>query len=523
MALLPTLPKRHYHIVFIDGSHIREAVAADIAWAKQLVTQGGIICGDDLEVQLGEVDAAAHLKAVASSKDYVLEPKTERGYHPGVTQAVAEAFEGASAWEGVWAVREAGKRWESIDLTGCKIEPPEHMNGAIETLVGGRDPEESILLLDHRGYNLVRCRGQIYAISQALGNLDLSIDVCELQTRYHPDELFAGGSEDSLKARIDEIERRRENEMLVPELAGRLAELGERMTEPQSPELAERVAELDGKVSKRLEALTPDVARQIAEVEGQLSRRLEALAPDLTRRVAELDGRLTGRLEALSPDSARRVAELDGKVSKRLEDLGRRVAELDEQLSGRLEALGPDLARQVAELEEKVSERLEALRPDVDRRVAKLDEKLSGRLEALGPDLARQVGELEETLSKRLEALASELAGRVAELDEKLSGRLYGLLRDLAARLLRERIGEPHQLESFLRFNIVKTREHLYAIPRSMGPMDVASPDFPPKESRVLVAHSRRALKLRIFLHQLDYVLTGKRRRSRKAKDATEG
>src|SRR4029077_1273653 len=56
--VLPDLPDAEFDIVYIDGSHLYESVRADIRDAKRLIRDGGIICGDDLELQRIDVDNA---------------------------------------------------------------------------------------------------------------------------------------------------------------------------------------------------------------------------------------------------------------------------------------------------------------------------------------------------------------------------------------------------------------------------------------------------------------------------------
>jgi len=97
--------KSAFDLVYIDGAHDYESVISDIANASELVRPGGILCGDDLEVQLSDDNrqrtvAEAHLEWNGL-------------YHPGVTLAVAEAFGEVWCSEGVWAMRlgDDGRTW----------------------------------------------------------------------------------------------------------------------------------------------------------------------------------------------------------------------------------------------------------------------------------------------------------------------------------------------------------------------------------------------------------------------------
>ena len=95
-----------FDIIYLDGDHALSAVREDIALARELVRVGGLLCGDDLEVQGGDCawDAAM---SIADQYDYIW------GYHPGVTIAVWEAFGRVWSQQGVWAVQKtADNAWQ---------------------------------------------------------------------------------------------------------------------------------------------------------------------------------------------------------------------------------------------------------------------------------------------------------------------------------------------------------------------------------------------------------------------------
>src|SRR5579862_3385355 len=68
--ILPKLPAESFHAIYIDGSHMLDDVLADLHQAKRLVRPGGIICGDDLETQLNELDTAEVETAALGGQDY---------------------------------------------------------------------------------------------------------------------------------------------------------------------------------------------------------------------------------------------------------------------------------------------------------------------------------------------------------------------------------------------------------------------------------------------------------------------
>jgi hypothetical protein len=103
-----------FDLVYLDGDHRYKQVSTDIRNAERLVGDGGILCGDDLELQAPAVDLEnakdnAHL-------DFILDPKTGQYYHPGITLAVAECFGDVSSWDGFWAVRKCGSKWEKVAI-----------------------------------------------------------------------------------------------------------------------------------------------------------------------------------------------------------------------------------------------------------------------------------------------------------------------------------------------------------------------------------------------------------------------
>jgi GT2 family glycosyltransferase/SAM-dependent methyltransferase/tetratricopeptide (TPR) repeat protein len=116
--VLPTLPPGDFDIVFVDGDHSYRAVYADLKAAQELVREGGILCGDDLELQLSEIDVV-HAKTKMEA-DYIRDPRSGKEFHPGVTLAVGELLGTVSGVEGCWAARRASDRWEAISISEIK-------------------------------------------------------------------------------------------------------------------------------------------------------------------------------------------------------------------------------------------------------------------------------------------------------------------------------------------------------------------------------------------------------------------
>jgi predicted O-methyltransferase YrrM len=123
--ILPLLRENTFDVVFIDGDHAYTPVLKDIKNSLTLVKDGGIICGDDLNLQLSQVDQE-HVRKHAED-DFIKDPKTNRNCHPGVTLAVAEVFGGdVSMWGGFWAMQKRGNQWVKISMKGMPVHYPEH-------------------------------------------------------------------------------------------------------------------------------------------------------------------------------------------------------------------------------------------------------------------------------------------------------------------------------------------------------------------------------------------------------------
>ena len=123
--ILPTLPRGFYDLIYIDGDHCYRAVHRDISDAMHLVTDGGILCGDDLELQAHEVNA--EIARANPSLDCAYASNLQQLYHPGVTLAVGELLGRVSAWEGFWAMRKRGAHWENVSLEGMPFDIPPYL------------------------------------------------------------------------------------------------------------------------------------------------------------------------------------------------------------------------------------------------------------------------------------------------------------------------------------------------------------------------------------------------------------
>lgn len=118
---------QQFDLIYIDGDHRHERVNLDVQNGIILTRVGGILCGDDLECQVSELDDLnAHRVALQEDRDFLphsnhrgrmLDGTPYSGHHPGVTQAVADAFYGidVSCFDSLWAMRRTSVAgWERI-------------------------------------------------------------------------------------------------------------------------------------------------------------------------------------------------------------------------------------------------------------------------------------------------------------------------------------------------------------------------------------------------------------------------
>lgn len=124
---------KNFDIVYIDGCHRYDEVLADIQDSDRVLKVGGILCGDDLEVQMADCDIG-HARANADI-DYPRDPNTGTEYHPGVTLAVGEFFGSVSAFHGYWAMRKSTEGYERVEYRSAVGLAPLHWGAKKARLV----------------------------------------------------------------------------------------------------------------------------------------------------------------------------------------------------------------------------------------------------------------------------------------------------------------------------------------------------------------------------------------------------
>lgn len=123
--ILPMLKAEQFDVIFIDADHTYEPVKRDILNSIPLLKDGGIICGDDLNLQMFECDK--NLAKKSAELDFIKDTKTGRNFHPGVTVAVDEIFGKVSAFGGFWAIQKQGKKWAIPSYKNMPVIYPKHL------------------------------------------------------------------------------------------------------------------------------------------------------------------------------------------------------------------------------------------------------------------------------------------------------------------------------------------------------------------------------------------------------------
>jgi predicted O-methyltransferase YrrM len=122
--IMPMLKPEQFDVIFIDADHTYEPVKKDILNAIPLLKDGGIICGDDLNLQMFECDQ--ELAKKSGDKDFIKDTKSGRNFHPGVTLAVDEIFGKVTAHGGFWAIQKQGTKWIAPSYKDMPVIYPDH-------------------------------------------------------------------------------------------------------------------------------------------------------------------------------------------------------------------------------------------------------------------------------------------------------------------------------------------------------------------------------------------------------------
>ena len=114
--MLPRLKNSAFNMIYLDGGHDYSTVYKDLNDCGILLKEGGLLCGDDLEIQYHQIKDK---KLLHQDKNAVFIRCEETGtdYHPGVTHAVYDFFNcEVSNYNGFWIMRKVDGSWERVDL-----------------------------------------------------------------------------------------------------------------------------------------------------------------------------------------------------------------------------------------------------------------------------------------------------------------------------------------------------------------------------------------------------------------------
>lgn len=103
-----------FNFIYLDADHAYDQVLNDLKNYNKLLKLGGIMCGDDYELRLSQVDLSNSKEH--SEKDFVKDPRAKEYFHPGITLAIDEVFKEVSMKNGFWAIRKSGNGWAEVAL-----------------------------------------------------------------------------------------------------------------------------------------------------------------------------------------------------------------------------------------------------------------------------------------------------------------------------------------------------------------------------------------------------------------------
>lgn len=201
LSVLPALDDGLFDIVYLDGSHQYNQVIFDIEQAIRLVSTGGIICGDDLELQRDQLVEHEHRNAMTTVRDYVESKTNNCWYHPGVTEAVGERFGRVSAWSGFWAVRREANSWGTVELNVKNSNIPDHLQNPLDLDEAERETSPVSWILETSDHNIVRTGTRFVAVAKKLGSVELFHE--QLGERELDNLILTASSLEEVRARAD--------------------------------------------------------------------------------------------------------------------------------------------------------------------------------------------------------------------------------------------------------------------------------------------------------------------------------
>jgi len=328
--ILPQLASSSFHVVYVDASHLLEDVLFDLREAKRLVQPGGIICGDDLELQLEDLEPAEVEEAARSGYQFV-SSRSGVPYHPGVTLAVGREFGKVSEWSGFWAVRAFGTGWSSVTLDEAAGELPEHVFSAVTKIEG-----------DTETHYLISNQGRYCALAKALGSPNMAAEL--VREEDVPPWFYTAGTLEELRGKVEQhqqawamVELLSEN---TPKLVGTYCgfnlvrfkmhtyglrpSLGPVDVRIGNAEILSRYGEQDAIIAASIDGVTARIdAQALRQEQMALAGKLQALT-DQVARGTETDPRFQELLEAMRGGMSAlnaSIGELRTEAAERARDI----------------------------------------------------------------------------------------------------------------------------------------------------------------------------------------------------------
>jgi predicted O-methyltransferase YrrM/chaperonin cofactor prefoldin len=344
--ILPILAKDSFDIIFLDGSHDYENVLHDLQLSESLLRDGGILCGDDLELQSGECADLEH-DGDNPIADYVVDAKTEKGFHPGVTRAVGEFIGPVSSWSGFWAMRRAADGFKPVEIDKTKAQIPDHFIMATDGAPAVPLPQTSRFLESHDQYNFLETSDGFLAIAHSVGDIgSLFGPLCSYDL---PPVLIQANTIETLRMRVSNLIKSTtaldiSQKEAIANKDSRIAALQEAIADKDSrfAALQEAIADKDTRFAALQEATADKDTRfaalqeAIADKDSRFAALQEAIADKDTRfaalqeAIADKDSRFAALQEAIA-DKDSLIAALQEAIANdhaTIADLNVFVAEL---------------------------------------------------------------------------------------------------------------------------------------------------------------------------------------------------
>lgn len=112
--IFSVIKNKRFDFIYIDGDHSYSKFKKDLEDYSTLVKNGGIICGDDLELTAEEADISEMIEN--REKGFTIDNYLKIIYHPGITLAIKDFFGKVSVKNGFWAMRKNRNSWVLVDL-----------------------------------------------------------------------------------------------------------------------------------------------------------------------------------------------------------------------------------------------------------------------------------------------------------------------------------------------------------------------------------------------------------------------